>query len=91
MRISAKLVEGETLQLLGYRGFAELATELGKGANGGTLTVKAMRNYAWKDRRRGHPFLLPQPIAVSEDGLPFWLPEQVRTWERHRTGSRNVA
>lgn len=83
------LMNGKTVQLLGYRGFAELASEIRVADGGGPITAKALRNYAWKDKVRGYPHLLPQPVALGEDGLPLWLPSQVPDWIRDRQGVGN--
>ena len=84
------LADGQTVQLLGYRGFAALASEIRTAAGGDPLSPKAVRNYYHKDSAiRGEPHLLPQPIALGENGLPFWLPTQVHHWVRTRPGPGN--
>lgn len=84
-----ELTPGRTVQLLGYRGFAELASTIREEFGEPPLTAKAVRNYAYKDRLGGEPHLLPQPIAVGENELPYWLPSQVHNWIRNRPGSGN--
>lgn len=83
------LVDGKTVQLIGYRTFAKLASEIRVAVGGEPITAKAIRNYASKDRARGYPHLLPQPVALGEDELPLWLPSQVPDWIRTRQGPGN--
>ena len=83
------LIDGQTVQLLGYLSFAALASEIRIAAGGKPLTAKAVRGYSHKDRRRGEPHLLPRPVAEGENGLPLWLPAQVHNWVRTRPGPGN--
>jgi hypothetical protein len=83
------LVPGKTKRVLGYHGFAELATTLRRQRDEDLLTAKAIRNYWAKDQARGQAHLLPQPVVFGERNLPYWLPSQVVYWDGHRLSSRD--
>ena len=83
------LVPGKTKRVLGYHGFAELATTLRIQRGERPLTAKAIRNYWGKDQDRGSAHLLPQPVVVGERNLPYWLPSQVVHWDGHRLSAQD--
>ena len=83
------LVPGKTKRVLGYHGFAELATTLRTQRGESPLTAKAIRNYWAKDQDRGRAHLLPRPVVLGERSLPYWLPSQVVYWDGHRLSSKD--